>query len=53
VSGWTGRAVTRAILSSTEFELTGTIARRPAGRDAGELLGLSATGVIVAAGFGT
>ena len=48
VSGWTGSAVTRAILSADEFELTGAIARRQAGRDAGELLGLPATGVIVA-----
>ena len=49
VSGWTGSAVARAILSSNEFELTGAIARRNAGRDAGELLGLPANGVIVAA----
>src|SRR3954470_15972518 len=49
VSGWTGSAVTRAILSSNEFELTGAIARRNAGRDAGELLGLPANGVIVVA----
>jgi 4-hydroxy-tetrahydrodipicolinate reductase len=49
VSGWTGSAVTRAIVSSGEFELTGAIARRHAGRDAGELLGLPANGVVVAA----
>src|SRR4051794_13897396 len=49
VSGWTGSAVARAILTSQEFELTGAIARRQAGRDAGELLGLPANGVIVAA----
>src|SRR5437764_3589072 len=52
VSGWTGSAVARAILSSDEFELTGAIARRHAGRDAGELLGLPASGVIVAASLG-
>jgi 4-hydroxy-tetrahydrodipicolinate reductase len=52
VSGWTGSAVTRAILSSDEFELTGAIARRQAGRDAGELLGLPAKGVVVAASLG-
>jgi 4-hydroxy-tetrahydrodipicolinate reductase len=45
VSGWTGRAVARALLSSDEFELTGAVARRTAG----ELLGLTATGVVVAA----
>jgi 4-hydroxy-tetrahydrodipicolinate reductase len=49
VSGGTGSAVTRAILSSGEFELAGAIARRQAGRDAGELLGLPAKGVVVAA----
>jgi 4-hydroxy-tetrahydrodipicolinate reductase len=48
VSGWTGRAVTCAILTSNEFELTGAIARRSAGRDAGDLLGLPACGVPVA-----
>jgi 4-hydroxy-tetrahydrodipicolinate reductase len=49
VSGWTGGAVARAILSSDEFELTGAVARRQAGRDAGELLGLTENGVVVAA----
>ncbi len=49
VSGWTGGAVTRAVLSSAEFELTGAVARRQAGRDAGALLGLPANGVVVAA----
>jgi 4-hydroxy-tetrahydrodipicolinate reductase len=47
VSGWTGSAVTKAILSTDEFELTGAIARRQAGRDVGELLGLSSNGVSV------
>jgi 4-hydroxy-tetrahydrodipicolinate reductase len=49
VSGWTGSEVARAILSSSEFELAGAIARRAAGRDASELLGLPAKGVLVAA----
>jgi 4-hydroxy-tetrahydrodipicolinate reductase len=48
VSGWTGSAVARAILASDEFDLTGAIARRQAGRDVGELLGLPAKGVAVA-----
>src|SRR5688572_4287727 len=48
VTGWTGREVTRAVLSVGEFELTGAVARRAAGRDVGELLGLPANGVIVA-----
>src|SRR5262249_28320576 len=36
-----------AILGSNEFELTGAIARRSAGRDVGELLGLPAKGITV------
>jgi 4-hydroxy-tetrahydrodipicolinate reductase len=53
ISGWTGSAVTRAIVASDEFELTGAIARGHAGRDAGELLGLPANGVVVAANLET
>lgn len=49
VSGWTGREVTRVLLASEEFELTGAVARRAAGRDVGELLGQPHNGVIVAA----
>jgi len=52
VSGWTGSAVARAVLASDEFELTGAVARRSAGRDAGQLLGLPATGVVVASSLG-
>ena len=52
MSGWTGGEVTRAILTSAEFELTGAVARRQAGRDAGELLGLPAKGVVVASSLG-
>lgn len=51
VSGWTGSAVTRAILASGEFELSGAIARSHAGRDAGELLGLPPNGVPVSGGL--
>jgi 4-hydroxy-tetrahydrodipicolinate reductase len=49
VSGWTGSAVTRAILASNEFALKGAIARRHVGRDAGELLDLPTSGVVVTA----
>jgi 4-hydroxy-tetrahydrodipicolinate reductase len=49
VTGWTGSAITRAVLSSEAFELTGAIARRGAGRDIGELLGMPGNGVLVAA----
>jgi hypothetical protein len=46
VSGWTGSAVARAVLASDEFEPTGAVARRQAGRDAGELLGLPASALV-------
>src|SRR5262245_23099321 len=49
VSGWTGSEVARAVLASSEFELSGAIARRSAGRDAGEVLGVSGNGVKVSA----
>ena len=47
VSGWTGGEVARAVLACREFELTGAVARRSAGRDVGELLGLPAQRVLV------
>src|SRR5271154_3354770 len=49
VSGKTGGEVARAILASKEFDLTGAIARRSAGRDVGELLGMPENGIIVSA----
>ena len=47
VSGWTGSEVAKAVLASSDFELCGAVARRSAGRDTGELLGLPAAGVPV------
>ncbi len=38
-TGWTGSAVTDAILASGDFQLVGAVARRQAGRDIGEVLG--------------
>jgi len=38
-TGWTGSAVTRKILESSEFQLVGAIARQQAGVDIGEALG--------------
>ena len=40
-TGWTGSAVTKALLASNEFQLVGAIARRDAGKDIGEVLGQS------------
>jgi 4-hydroxy-tetrahydrodipicolinate reductase len=47
VTGWTGCAVAKAILTSQEFELTGGISRRAKGRDVGEVLGMHRTGLAV------
>lgn len=48
-TGWTGRAVTGAILASSEFQLVGAIARRHVGRDIGEVLGHGSTNVTIVA----
>jgi 4-hydroxy-tetrahydrodipicolinate reductase len=48
-TGWTGSAVTRAIIASSEFQLTGAIARRQAGKDIGEVLGQGRANVNIAA----
>jgi 4-hydroxy-tetrahydrodipicolinate reductase len=44
-TGWTGSAVTKAILASSEFQLVGVLARRQAGVDIGEALGLERANV--------
>ncbi len=44
-TGWTGKAVTSKILESSEFELTGAVARHQAGKDIGEVIGKSPTGL--------
>jgi 4-hydroxy-tetrahydrodipicolinate reductase len=52
VTGWVGRDVARAVLTSQEFELTGAIARRSAGLDVGQFLGLPANGISVVSTLG-
>lgn len=47
-TGWAGAAVTRAILASADFVLTGAVARTRAGSDVGEALGLPHAGVLIA-----
>ncbi len=46
-TGWTGAAVTRQIVASTDFVLTGAVARKRAGSDIGEALGLPPVGVLI------
>lgn len=44
-TGWTGSEIARRLMESSEFELVGAIARRQAGQDMGEALGLAASGL--------
>ncbi len=48
-TGWTGSMVTRRILAAPEFQLVGALARRAAGQDVGEALGLAQAGVRISA----
>lgn len=52
VTGWTGSAVTKAVLASSDFELVGALARGGVGEDVGEVLGLSACGVSISGDIG-
>ena len=47
-TGWAGAAVVRQILASTDFVLTGAVARTQAGSDVGEALVMPPTGVVIA-----
>jgi 4-hydroxy-tetrahydrodipicolinate reductase len=46
-TGWTGSVVARHLLASNEFDVVGAIARRSAGGDLGETLGLPANGLMI------
>src|SRR5260370_33158900 len=48
-TGWTGRAVTGALLGSSDFQLVGAIARRQVGVDIGEALGQGRAHVTIVA----
>ncbi|MFN8573555.1 MAG: 4-hydroxy-tetrahydrodipicolinate reductase [Gemmatimonadaceae bacterium] len=47
-TGWTGKAITSAILTSDRFELSGAVARSAAGQDIGALFGVDPVGIRVA-----
>ena len=51
VTGWTGSAVARAVLGSTDFQLAAGIARKRAGEDLGAVLGGAPVGLKVATGL--
>ncbi len=46
-TGWTGRAVARAILDDPDLALVGAVARHAAGQDLGEVLGIGTVGLTV------
>jgi len=46
-TGWTGSVVARHLLQSDEFLVVGALARRDAGRDLGEVLGLAPNGLTI------
>jgi len=50
-TGWTGSVVARHLLQSDEFEVVGALARREAGRDLGDVLGLAPTGLSIVSTF--
>ena len=50
-TGWSGSAVTKALLASSEFELSGAIARNRVGEDIGSALGADRSGVTISAGL--
>jgi 4-hydroxy-tetrahydrodipicolinate reductase len=47
-TGWTGRAVAKAVLDDPALELVGAVARRAAGQDVGEALGSGPLGLLIA-----
>jgi 4-hydroxy-tetrahydrodipicolinate reductase len=48
-TGWTGRAIARAVLDEPGLELVGAVARRAAGQDLGEVLGRAPVGLAIVA----
>lgn len=47
-TGWTGKALVAGVAAAADLSLSGAVARRAAGQDAGTLAGLAALGVKVA-----
>ena len=47
VTGWTGSAVAKGVLESKDFQLVSAVARKSAGKDVGEALGLPKAGVVI------
>ncbi|MGB9552995.1 MAG: 4-hydroxy-tetrahydrodipicolinate reductase, partial [bacterium] len=47
-TGFVGSLITRRILESKDFQLVGAVARKKAGEDIGEAIGLPRTGIRIA-----
>lgn len=50
-TGWTGGAVTKAVLAAKDLKLTGAIARASAGQDVGTVLGGKPAGLVIVKTF--
>jgi 4-hydroxy-tetrahydrodipicolinate reductase len=48
-TGWTGRAIVEGVLTASDLQLSGAVARRAAGQDLGTALGREPVGVSVSA----
>lgn len=51
-SGWVGKALVSAIQAAPDLELVAAVSRHAAGRDAGDVAGIGALGVVVRATIG-
>jgi len=49
ITGWTGKAIGAGIIAANDMELVSAVARKSAGQDAGEVLGLERQGVAISA----
>src|SRR5687768_13643155 len=47
VTGWTGSALAKAVMDEPDLDLSGAVARKVAGQDAGQAIGREATGLAV------
>lgn len=53
MTGWTGRAITAGVIAADDLDLVSAVARRAAGRDAGEALDLEPAGVDISPDLAT
>lgn len=46
-TGWTGRAIAKAVIDAPDLDLVGAVARQTTGQDIGEVLGVGNVGLKV------